>query len=194
MSSGLVAEPPRTTLGAVRARSGFVEGGSRAREKNVVTGPSDLQPVGEEPASCDWKAPWPTPSFVRSRGCTTAASATLDRGERLHALTGPKLATTGARDRLFRASVQPCTRSDGRLGSADPGFGLGPHVCSLMVRQRPYGQPCERAEKRITGGCARVSRRLQKSACGVWRTNFVAVVAVAKQRRLVRARVTPGSR
>lgn len=122
----------------------------------------------ERAASCVWKAPRPTPLFVRSRGRPAAASATPAEGRRLHALPKLEPATTGARDRFFRASVQPCTRSGGRLGSKGQGFGLARGSVRLLERHRLRGQPRGRAGQRITSGCARVSRRLQKSASSVW--------------------------
>lgn len=119
----------------------------------------------ERSASCNWKAPWPTPSFVRSRGRTKAASATPARGERLHASSNREFATSGVRDRLFRASVQPCTCSGGRLGSVGRDFGLGPR--SAASSEAPF--------VRVT---ARTSREtLHRRVC----SGFTSIAEVGEQ-------------
>jgi hypothetical protein len=100
-------------------------------------------------------------------------------------------ATQGARDRIPRASVQPCTRSGHRHGFGSDGFGrrsepLAPRKGRPLTRATAGGQ-----DHASPGGCARVSRRLQKSTSGVRRSILDAVAAVPGKGRLARRRITP---
>lgn len=126
--------------GAARSWADFVEGCRRVSEKDRRRAPSECCRAGpiEGSACCGWKASWLKPLPVRSRGRAAAASAIPDR-RRLHAASTPAVATSGAHDRLSRASVQPCTRSSGRHGSAGGASALPVGPARLLARQHAAG-------------------------------------------------------
>jgi hypothetical protein len=104
--------------------AGFVEGGLHANEKSVVvllSGSARAWPLGSrflQPEGT--RAKTVVRPFARA-GDGSLGGSCCDR--RLHAGPQPAFATSGARDRLLWASVQPCTCSDDRHGFSGEGFG-----------------------------------------------------------------------
>jgi hypothetical protein len=174
--------------GAVRARAGFVEGDSWAHEQNVARAPSGVaacEPQGSLPATGRHPGP-------HRRSSVRAAERRQPRRLRLNGSdsTLPKAASSRQRVSVTGFSGPPCSHARARaVGSALPS-GASVPVAGLQLRQRhrSRGQPRGRAGKRFTGGCARVSRRLHKSANSARCKSFVAVVAVARRRHLAKAR------
>lgn len=141
-------------------------------------------------ASLDWKAPRPLPWFVRSRGRAAAALAapTKDGGSTPSRLRTRDAGCPWPNPSGLRAAMHALGPSV-RLQSG----GLGRRSGPLAPRK---GRPPTRATAggqghASPGGCARVSRRLQKSTSGVRRSILDAVAAVLGKQRLARTRIAP---
>lgn len=199
------------------ARAGFVEGVSWAHEQCVAvasSGATARESRGSLPASGRHPGQHRRSSV---RAAERRQPRRLRSGrQRLHASAHRGFATRGVRDRLFRASVQPCTRSGGRLGSAGRDFGLGPRsaasseaplvrvttrtrreahhrwVCSGFVSIAEVGEQCPAQEHR----CGRGRSEATAPSLGQGNPGFAAKGTVAETpkrfRRRLRTLVTDG--
>jgi hypothetical protein len=168
--------------GAACTWAPFVEGCARSGEK--IVGAPHQGVAGSRSRELGFLRLKGTSAQTAVRPFARPCRGSLRRSRgrrRLPAVEASGLATRGVHFRPIRASVQPCTCAG--VGVALPAGSPERQPARFLGSSIAPGN-WRGEQDAITGECARVSRRLQKSASIVRRSSSVAVVAVAVRGRL----------